>query len=177
LNRNISLPELQKNDERDSECFPFKSSEADILKLWRKGHKLLDSFWKLWRNDYLLSLRERTQSKLKCGRIQSAATPFVGDVVHIKEDLPRNCWKLGKIVELPTSFDGEIRSAKIRLSSGRIIGRPLNLLYPLETTENRIISEPIEIKNDTEYNSTQKIERNAATKAKLKIKEIVKASQ
>ncbi|XP_060551271.1 uncharacterized protein LOC132712851 [Ruditapes philippinarum] len=177
LKWNISLPELQKNDESDSEYFPFKSSEADILKLWRKGHKLLDSFWKLWRNDYLLSLRERTQSKLKCGRIQSATTPFVGDVVHIKEDLPRNCWKLGKIVELPTSFDGEIRSAKIRLSSGRVIGRPLNLLYPLETSENRIISEPSEIKHNTEYNSTQKIERNAATKAKLKIKEIIKASQ
>jgi hypothetical protein len=110
--------------------FPFKSSEADILKLWRKDNKLLDSFWKLWRNDYLLSLRERTQSRLNCGRIQSATTPFVGDVIHIEEDFPRACWKLGKIIELPTSFDGEIRSAKIRLSSGQVIGRLLNLLYP-----------------------------------------------
>jgi hypothetical protein len=41
LNRNISLSELQKN-----EYFPFKSSEGDILKLWRKGHIFLDSFWK-----------------------------------------------------------------------------------------------------------------------------------
>jgi hypothetical protein len=53
LNRKISRPELQKNFKYYSEYFPFKSSEADSLKLWRKCHKLFDSFWKLWRKYYL----------------------------------------------------------------------------------------------------------------------------
>lgn len=60
LNRNIGLPEIDKTDGDDEEYLPFNKPESEILKLWKKGQRLLDSFWKLWRNHYLLSLRERT---------------------------------------------------------------------------------------------------------------------
>lgn len=43
---------------------------------------------------------ERSQS----GKVQSEATPFVGDIGHKNEDLPGGCWKCGKIVELPKSL-------------------------------------------------------------------------
>ena len=83
----------------------------------------------------MLSLRERTQNKLKTERIHASYSARVGDIVLIKEDLPRGCWKLGKIIELVESRDQQVRSAKILLPTKRIIGRPLSLLYPGECSE------------------------------------------
>ena len=50
--------------------------------------------------------------------------PSVGDVVLIKDDLPRGCCRFGKILSLVPSRDGHIRSAKVSLCSGRVIVRP-----------------------------------------------------
>ncbi|XP_053392224.1 uncharacterized protein LOC128554915 [Mercenaria mercenaria] len=178
LNRNLGLPETVKRNKSDEEYLPFESSGKEILKLWKKGHRLLDFFWQLRRNEYLLSLRERTQSELKSGKVQSAETPFIGEVVLIKEDLPRGCWKYGKIIDLPKSFDGKIRSAKVMVSSGRIVNRPLNLLFPLETAPNTNkstagIETPTGHDNLQSLNSSaRKSERNAAKTARDKIKQI-----
>ena len=79
-----------------------------------------------------MSLRERSSLKLKSPRIEANETPQIGDIVQLKEDLPRSSWKLGKIVELITSNDGNIRAAKVLLSSRNVVNPPLNLLYPLE---------------------------------------------
>ena len=37
--------------------------------------------------------------------------PKIGQIVHFKENLPRRAWKLGKIIKLTESEDGEIRAA------------------------------------------------------------------
>ena len=134
LNPNIGIPET---DITECEYTPYKTTSTKLLGVWKKGQKLLDKFWKTWREDYLLSLRERTQSKLKCHRIQSAQSPSEGDIVLVKDEIPRGCWKIAKVLSLATSRDGEIRSAKVQLSSGRVVGRPLNLLYPLEMSVKR----------------------------------------
>ena len=39
---------------------------------------------------------------------------------------------MGHIQEVIKSRDGQVRSAKVLLPSNRVIGRPLNLLYPVE---------------------------------------------
>ena len=62
----------------------------------------------------------------------STIVPVIGDVVLIKEDLPRGSWKLGKIVQLIPSRDKEVRAAKVQLASKKIFSRALNQLYPLE---------------------------------------------
>ena len=81
----------------------------------------------------MLSLRERSKSKLTSPRIQAKETPSVGDVVQLKEDnISRGSWKLGRIIELITSNDGQIRAAKVRLANKNVVNRPLKLLYPLE---------------------------------------------
>ena len=131
VNPHTGIPELQ-NDSDDPEYKPYESSVDKLLKLWKKGQKMLDTFWQIWRNEYLLSLRERTQSKIKSHRVQSSAFPSVGDVVLIKDNLPRGQWKMGKITELRSSHDGKIRSAALQISSGRTLRRPLNLLFPIE---------------------------------------------
>ena len=80
----------------------------------------------------MLRLRERQQIKLKQPRVQSSFTANIGDVVLIKDDLPRGSWRLGRIQELIKSRDGHIRSARVCLPTGKIIGRPLSLLYPIK---------------------------------------------
>ena len=92
----------------------------------------MNTAWDLLRNDYLLSLRERYEKHLKSVRVQSKQIPSEGQIVHVKDKCPRGAWKIGKITEVVVSRDGERRSAKIKLSSGITINRPLNLLYPLE---------------------------------------------
>jgi len=107
--------------------------------MWKKGQKLLDSFCNSWRHDYLTSLRQRTQTLIKASRIQSHLTCNVGDIVLIKDKDPRGSWRLGQVFKLITSSDGHVRSAKIQLSTGNIVGRPLCLLYPIEIsgTQNK----------------------------------------
>ena len=122
--------------ESDVDYNPYESTAERLLQTWKKRQKILNMFWKMWCDDYMLSLRERTQNTLKSGRVQSHFPPNIGDVVLLKENIPRGCWKLGKVVNLVSSRDGLVRSAKVLLSSGRITGRPLNLLCPIEISGN-----------------------------------------
>ena len=79
-----------------------------------------------------MSLRERTQTKLKEGNKKSQYVAQVGDVVLIKDDLPRGNRRLGRISDLIKSYDNRNRAAKVFLPINRVISRPLSLLYPVE---------------------------------------------
>ena len=141
----------------------MKAHPHNSCRYGKKGQKLLNTFWKVWRDEYLLSLRERMQSTLKSGRIKSQSAPCVGNVVLIKDDLPRGCWRLGKLLSLVTSRDGQIRSAKVYLCSGGIIARPLNLLYPVEAS-NKCISE----QNKNDHRDTSKSPASIESEVKIK---------
>ena len=95
LNPKIGLPVPIRDDTDDLDYNPKISSTDRLLATRKKGLKHLSSFWKVWRDDYLVSLRERQQIKLKQPRVQSPFTANVGDVVLIKDDLPRGNWRLG----------------------------------------------------------------------------------
>ena len=135
LNPKTGFPNFTHDDSEDEEFEPNISSAGTLIQSWKKGLSHLNRFWQVWRDNYLLSLRERTQNKLKTQRIHASYSARVGDIVLIKEDLPRGCWKLGKIIELVVSRDQQVRSAKILLPTKRVIGRPLSLLYPVECSE------------------------------------------
>ena len=96
----------------------------------------------------MLSIRERQQTKLREPRVQSPYTANVGDVVLIKDDLPRGSWRLGRIQELIKIRDGQCRSARMLLASNKVIGRSLNLLYPIEC-------QATEMKRDSQNQSKQ----------------------
>ena len=135
LNPHIGVPEfINSDDETDPEYVtPNSMSSAEkLLLIWKKGQRHLNRFWKIWQDNYLLSLRERTQHHVAHGRIQSQNTPKSGDVVLIKDNLPRGSWKLGKIQKLISSLDGQTRSAIILLPSKKTVNCPVSLLYPIE---------------------------------------------
>ena len=101
----------------------------------------------------LIEPRERSTLKLKPPRIEANETPQIGDIVQLKEDLPTGSWKLGKIVEMITSNDGNIRAAKVLLSTKNIVNCPLNLLYSLEyENEHRQMSREMRKTEQTDPN-------------------------
>lgn len=144
---------------------PNVSSSEMLLSLWREGQRLLNVFWKPWREEYLLSLRKRTQTHLKGGRIQSSSIPQVGDVVLGKEDVS-GCLKLGKILQLFTSRDRRVRSGKVQLLSGKLLNRPLNSLYPIEVSSKIKEIEESQCSTPDDSEPTQRL----AARAKLQIK-------
>ena len=107
------------------------STSDRLIEFWKKGQRRLNQAWKSWRDDYLLSLREHQQYTMK-QPTTAALSPSTGDVVLVKDDLPRGTWRLGKVVDVHTSADGEIRSATIRTPERRTLRRPVSHLFPVE---------------------------------------------
>jgi hypothetical protein len=170
LNPSIGVPEPNW-DGKDPDYDKKGASSVELLKIWKKGQKLLNEFWRIWREDYLVSLRERLQVNLKAGRIVSPIVPQVGDIVLIKDNLPRGSWKVGRIIEILKSRDGEVRSANVVLPNKRVLRRPLNLLYPIESNCKSDYETTETASNDKK---TEKIPtRQAANIAKKKIKDIL----
>ena len=101
-------------ERRDSDYQPTATIfNADkVLDVWKCGQQKMKQFWQLWRNDYLLNLRERP-AYLKGPKKQTHTIPQAGNAVLIKENLPRGRWKVGIIHELVRGRDGLVRSAKV----------------------------------------------------------------
>ena len=131
LNPKSGIPVIEIHGPHDPE-YGKNSSTDKLVEIWGKGQQHLNSLWKVWKDDYLLNLRERRQTHVKGPRIHEAEEPKVGSIVLSKEDLPRGVWKMAKITELISSNDGKIRAAKVLLPTKKVLNRPLNLLYPLE---------------------------------------------
>ena len=150
LHSNHIIPDL--TEDNDPECDLMKKGSAEqLLQTWKRGQKHLNQFWIMWRNEYLLSLRERTQLFLKGPHSTTATVPEVGDVVLIKENLPRGRWKVGRISELIPSSDKQIRSAKVVVTPHKVLKRALNLLYPIECPRDR---------NNTDFDLKQNVRDN-----------------
>ncbi|XP_060608443.1 uncharacterized protein LOC132760481 [Ruditapes philippinarum] len=116
LNPNVGFPEIEISSD-DPDFKVIESSEDKLLAIWKKGQRLLDSFWKIWKEEYLCSLRERTQTNLKQGKHKVQFNPNVGDVVLIKDNTSRGSWRLGQVIHLYVSSDDCVRSADIETAS------------------------------------------------------------
>uniref|UniRef100_A0A915PBM7 DUF5641 domain-containing protein n=1 Tax=Meloidogyne floridensis TaxID=298350 RepID=A0A915PBM7_9BILA len=131
---------------------------------------LLNELWKRWKKEYLIWLRDRSQWTMKGPRSQTKREPNVGEIVILEEEfVPRNLWKIAKIIELLDTKDGRcVRNVKILLPNGTIVSRPINRLYPLELNiENKEI----------ENNKNKEIEGNLKEKIGEKPKEIKTVNQ
>lgn len=89
FNPKIGKPNVVSDDEADRDSNPSVSPADSLLRIWKKGLKHLKAFWRMWRDNCLLSLREKTQMKLKASRIQASVAAKVGHVVLIKDDMLR----------------------------------------------------------------------------------------
>ena len=60
LNPKMGRPAHENSDKLDNDYNPNETSAERLLVTWKRGLKHLDTFWEIWKNDYLLSLRERS---------------------------------------------------------------------------------------------------------------------
>ena len=109
-----------------------------------------------------MNLRERNQSFQKHPQIQAKKCPKIGDIVQIKDLLPRGTWRMGRIVEMIRSSDGEERAARVMMPNRNILQRSIIHLYPIEC-------------NDEEPNKEN--DHNLLTDNNLKIKHEKKTAQ
>ncbi|XP_064479234.1 uncharacterized protein LOC135392454 [Ornithodoros turicata] len=110
---------------------PPRSTVTDLSRRWRYRQRVSDHFWKRWRTDYLLHLRSAQISKPV-----GYHTLKQGDLALLHEErTPRNLWKTVRIVTLHKGRDDKVRACTIKLPTGNITRRPVQLLYPLETLE------------------------------------------
>ena len=90
----------------------------------------LNHFWKRWRKEYLVELRNAHRHSPITHGHGVAREIRVGEVVMVHDDdLPRGQWKLATIKSLFRGIDGLVRSASVRtLSPGgqvTILNRPI----------------------------------------------------
>ena len=59
MNEKLGLPAIDDEYFKDADNQPDKSSTTRLLEGWKKGQKHLNLFCKIWREEYLFSLREK----------------------------------------------------------------------------------------------------------------------
>ncbi|KRX14002.1 hypothetical protein T07_6385 [Trichinella nelsoni] len=106
----IDLPEVNPEDE---EWVPKATTTSQLQKVCSYHQRLIVLWWKRWKAEYIVAL-----NKFQKWPYSNEASK-VGDIVLIEEcNVPRNKWKLGKIIELYPGKDGIARTAKLSISFG-----------------------------------------------------------
>ncbi|KAH7707616.1 Pao retrotransposon peptidase family protein [Aphelenchoides avenae] len=121
------------------------ATHLGILEMLKEAYSRIQRFWELWKDDYLLALRERgTHARRRSHAKSTGRIPQVDEIVLVEDaNLPRACWRLGRIVHLDNGADGIVRTAMVKFGTGNVKPRAINQLYPLEVhptidTEDRI---------------------------------------
>ena len=116
----------------------------EIIDMAENVKTLLQHFWKRWKFEYLLELREHQKS---CqGRARPGREMIKkNDMVLILEDgIKRNKWRMGRIHKLLEGKDGKVRGAEVvvvnKTGTG-ILRRPVNKLFPFEYNSNKLPEE------------------------------------
>ena len=92
---------------------------------------LTNEFWCRWKKEFLLSLQGRQNWTRPRKNLQ------VNDVVIVKEDdMPRNQWRVCRVVEALPDEDGLVRKVKLEVGSQNLTSdgkrdRPLSTLERL----------------------------------------------
>ncbi|GBL78773.1 hypothetical protein AVEN_65314-1 [Araneus ventricosus] len=117
--REIGIPDLDLLDNKS------------LNKRFAYRQRLRQDLRKRFRSEYLGQLRQYER------KIRSSPSIKIGDIVLISSDnMKRMDWPLGKVIEVFTSPDGNIRLVKLKTRSGEIL-RPTLRLYPLEVGEHQ----------------------------------------
>ncbi len=115
----------------------------DLTRRMSHLSRILQHFWKQWKEEYLLELREFHRAQEDKGGSYAIRE---GEVVTVYDDgHPRGLWRLGRIESLVRGSDGIVRGVYMRVMSkkGHIktLRRPLQHIYPLEVPSESANSE------------------------------------
>ncbi|XP_041453667.1 uncharacterized protein LOC121406862 [Lytechinus variegatus] len=107
----------------------FDQSDLYSRRRWRQVQYLADVFWRRWTKEYLPTLQHRQKW------VKERRNLDVDDVVLVVDDMPRNKWLLGRVVEIYPGKDKLVRSAKVKVVTGELT-RPIHKLCLLESVES-----------------------------------------
>ena len=94
---------------------------------WKRSQEALDEFWRLWSASYLETLRKSSKWKT------STEGPEVGTLVLIADQLlPREHWRMGRVVDVINGDEQHPRRFLVRDSKGRTFDRHTTGLVCLE---------------------------------------------
>lgn len=115
---------------RATQVIPFGVSNRKdmyVRRRWKQCQYLADVFWSRWRKEYLPTLQIRSKW------LRHKRNLHVGDVVVLVDDqLPRNCWQLGRVLDTFTGPDGLVRSVKVLTRNATLV-RPVHKLCLVES--------------------------------------------
>lgn len=172
--RVLSLPDpnLYADDDPD-----YNETADDLSRRMKHYIETSKKFWKRWKQEYLLELRELHRNCQVSKGIKD--TVKEGQVVTVyDEGHPRGMWRLGKIEGVTRSHDGMIRSARVKVQSktGRttVLKRPVQHLYPLEvgvrsSADAQLESTPHSTTTEIEKSQERRPRRAAAVEARDRI--------
>ena len=130
----MSLPESLLYDESEDE--DYNATPQLLSNRMKYLNKIMDHFWKRWKSEYLLELREAHRFGPQGIKGELVA---VGDVMVIhNDDKKRGFWNFGIVEEFITGQDDEVRGAVIRVNNknkSKLLRRPVQRLYPLEVKD------------------------------------------
>ena len=141
--RVLSLPDtlLSLNDD-----LGYELTHEDLSRRVKHQRKVLNDFWRRWRLEYLLDLREAHCHSQRSKGVSNLIS--VGDIVIIhEENRPKGLWKLGRVEELLKRNDDHVRGAVVRVVASKetsftVFQRPVQRLYPVEFKVPDGISDP-----------------------------------
>ena len=127
------------------DCYKLKSENPvvgrELLEFSKQRHDCLRQLWNSMCDIYFPTLSPYS----KWQNVQKRV-PKIGEVVLVKENnlkQNRNYWPIGRVEELVFGRDNLCRTVKLRMSAvdrsnpfgSKIVTRPINLVYPLEASE------------------------------------------
>ena len=90
----------------------FSEDDCYLKRSWKQAQYLANIFWRRWTREYLPTLQQRKKWNLPRRNLRE------GDLVLLADETyPRGKWPLARVVEVMTSQDGYVRSAKVKTSS------------------------------------------------------------
>ena len=153
-----------------------ETSEVSLLTRRRRYLLLLLShFWRRWKREYVVELREHHRAKKGTSNGRSIK---LGDIVTVMEEgkSNRGTWKLGRVQEVHPGNDGFARGATVEVISNKgkriRIKRPLQKLYPLEVTTTEVA----DASSPTYKRADQRPRRKAAVAGEMKRRQVDQCS-
>ena len=128
-----AFPSLVLSEEASEMIWDVETEEfrEDLLSSLEARDALQARFLKIWKTDYLLSLREAHKNS----QVSPNVHPYlkVGSIVLLKNPFKaRVFWTMARITEIIPSHDGQIRVVRIQRSDGTSTKAAVCNLYPLE---------------------------------------------
>ena len=107
---------------------PLPTDETTYLRAsWKLSRELIQVFWRQWSQTYLDGLRKKAKWR------NSSDGPVIGQIVLLTEpDIPRESWRMARVIEIINTDQLHVRRIKVRDASGTVFDRHVTGVVPLE---------------------------------------------